>query len=244
MRSVVVFSGAGLSADSGIQTFRDSDGLWENHKVEDVAAYKAWWKNKELVLRFYEERYNKYSDCKPHEGHEALAKLEEKFKVTHITQNIDYLLEQAGCSNVVHLHGTIGRKKCERHRDILPVGAYGFQQHVCDYKAESKGPVKMGDLCPTCKKQLRPDIVWFNEAVHMGNEEMKEWVREVKYNDGVFICVGTSVQVYPAGYLVSFFSQVKNKYIVDPKPQRVADYELIEGTAKEKLPELVEKLIA
>ena len=129
-RTVVVFSGAGLSADSGIQTFRDKDGLWENHRVEDVAEHQSWFKNKELVLRFYEERFNKYKDCKPHKGHEALVKLEEQFNVIHVTQNVDSLLEDAGCSNVTHLHGTLKQNKCEWHSDII-----NDDRFVCDYKS-------------------------------------------------------------------------------------------------------------
>lgn len=241
MRKVIVFSGAGMSADSGIPTFRGTDGLWEQHKVEDVAEYEAWWRDKELVLRFYQERYAKYSPCKPHEGHYALAKLEEKFDVTHVTQNIDDLLEQAGCTDVVHLHGKINRRKCEWHKDISTLD--GDRRHVCDYKAEVDAPVQIGELCPKCGGQLRPDVVWFNEAVHLSHKDMKSWLHHVKYGPGVFICCGTSVQVYPAGYLVSFFSQVQNKYIVDPKPQKIGDYTLLEGTAREKLPELVEKLL-
>lgn len=239
---VVVFSGAGLSADSGIPTFRDSGGLWENHNVEDVAEHEAWFRDKELVLRFYEQRFNGYKDCKPHLGHEALAKLEQKFKVVHITQNIDDLLEQAGCSDVRHLHGRIHSKKCEWHKDITTLD--GDRKFICDFKTDMTEPVKLGELCPKCGGQMRPDVVWFNEAVgNMNYDEMKEWCKEVKYNDGIFICAGTSVQVYPAGYFVSFFSQVKNKFIVDRKPQKIADYELIEGKASETLPILVDRLM-
>jgi len=241
MKTILVFSGAGLSADSGIQTFRGKDGLWEDHRVEDVADYNAWWKNKELVLRFYEERFNKYKDTKPHEGHCALAKLEQKYKVVHITQNIDNLLEQAGCTEVHHLHGKMRSKKCEWHKDITVLD--GDTRHICDYRDVAKEPIKIGDLCPKCGSQLRPDVVFFNEAVDLPYDWIAEYVKEVKYNDGVFICVGTSVQVYPAGYLVSFFSQVPRKYIVDTNPQRVSNYTLLKGTAKEKLPELVETLL-
>ena len=241
MRKVVVFSGAGLSADSGIPTFRGTDGLWENHKVEDVAEHQAWFKDKELVLRFYAERYAKYKECKPHDGHYAIASLQEKYEVINITQNIDDLLEQAGCKNVVHLHGVISRKKCEHHQDITTLDGDGT--FTCDHKAEMQGPVELGDLCPKCNGQMRPDVVWFNEAVHMKYEDMATWVRDVKYEYGFFICVGTSVQVYPAGYFVSFFSQVKNKYIVDPNPQRVADYQLLKGTAKDILPKLAEHIL-
>lgn len=240
-RTVVVFSGAGLSADSGIPTFRGTDGLWENHKVEDVAEHEAWFKNRELVLRFYTERYNKFISCKPHEGHFALAKLEEKYKVVHITQNIDNLLEQAGCTNVIHLHGLLTRKKCEWHKDITNLD--GDTRFQCDHKEDMQEPIKEGDLCPKCQGQMRPDVVWFNEAVHMNENLIRDLIREVKYEYGFFICVGTSVQVYPAGYLVSYFSQVKNKIIIDPKPQKVGDYTLIKGTAKEKLPIVVEGIL-
>lgn len=118
MRTVVTFSGAGLSAESGIPTFRGKDGLWENHRVEDVADHQAWWRDKGMVLRFYEERFQKYRACEPNAGHRAIASLQEKFNVVNVTQNIDDLLEQAGCSNVVHLHGKATRAKCEHHHDI------------------------------------------------------------------------------------------------------------------------------
>ncbi len=242
MRTIVVFSGAGLSADSGIPTFRDTNGLWENHNVEDVAKHEAWFRNRELVLRFYEQRFNQYKNCKPHLGHEALAKLEQKFNVVHVTQNIDNLLEEAGCTNVTHLHGRVHVKKCEWHKGITTLD--GDRKFTCDFKADTNEPVKLGELCPKCGGQLRPDVVWFNEAVHgMDWNDMKKMCEDVKYNDGVFICAGTSIQVYPAGYMVSFFSQVKHKYIVDRKPQKVANYTLIEGKASEQLPILVEQLL-
>lgn len=240
-RLAVIFSGAGLSADSGIPTFRGTDGLWENHKVEDVAEHEAWFRDRELVLRFYAERYSKYKDCKPHAGHYALAKLEEKFEVHHITQNIDSLLEQAGCTSVTHLHGRIDRKKCEWHKDIVNLD--GDVNFVCDHVADAVEPIKLGDKCPKCNGQMRPEVVWFGEAVHMDSKLLESYVRRVKYENGVFICAGTSVQVYPAGSLVSYFCQVSNKYIVDLKPRRVGNYELVEGKAAETLPVLVEKLL-
>ena len=179
--------------------------------------------------------------CKPHAGHFALAKLQEKYNVVHITQNIDSLLEQAGATNVKHLHGRIDRQKCEWHNEITILD--GDVRFGCNYKTISKEPPKLGDLCPHCQGQMRPDVVWFNEAVDFSFDDMRELCKEVKYNDGVFICVGTSAEVYPAAYLVSFFAQVKNKFIVDPAPKKVADYELLEGTAAAKLPELVERLL-
>lgn len=242
VKTVVIFSGAGLSADSGIPTFRGSDGLWENHKVEDVAEHEAWFRDRELVLRFYAERFNKYQSCKPHEGHYAIARLQEKFNVVNITQNIDNLLEQAGCNNVAHLHGMISRKKCEWHRNITSLD--GDTRFQCDYEAPAESAVELGDLCPKCGGQMRPDVVWFGEAVHENHKELKKLVREVRLYDGYFICVGTSIQVYPAAYLIPLFSEVKNKYIVDPNPINVLNYELIRGTAKEQLPLLVDKIIS
>src|SRR6516165_1252005 len=176
MKRAVIFSGAGLSADSGIQTFRDPNGLWEQHKVESVAYHEAWWKNKALLLSFYEMLYRKYERCQPHEGHHALARLQDKYEVVHVTQNADRLLEKAGCLNVLHLHGTLDRKKCERHLSV-------FSNHGrfrCDYICDSDGPVVLGDLCPKCGRQMRPDLVWFGESVDLDFNQIREWCQEVK----------------------------------------------------------------
>lgn len=242
-RKVVVFSGAGLSADSGVPTFRDSNGLWENHNVEDIAVHEAWYEkeNYDLIKDFYQSRFDQYKNCKPHAGHEALAQLEDHFDVTHVTQNVDGLLEQAGCRDVKHVHGKITFQKCEWHKGITTLDGDG--RFTCDFKREATSH-KNNEKCPNCGGRLRPDVVWFNEAVHLDFSEMKEWVRRVKYEDGIFICAGTSMQVYPAGYLVSFFSQVKEKYIVDRSPKQVADYVLLEGNASEILPHLVQKLLS
>jgi NAD-dependent deacetylase len=239
-RTVIIFSGAGLSADSGIPTFRGKDGLWENHRVEDIAEHSAWWKNKEMVVKFYAERYEKYKECKPHAGHFAIAKLQEKFDVINITQNIDSLLEQAGCNQVNHLHGRMHWAKCEKHKDITNLD--GDINFTCTFKKELTEPIKLGDTCE-CGKQLRPDIVMFNEAVDINFKQIENYVKEVKYKDGVFICVGTSMQVYPAAYLIPYFTQVKNKYIVDINPQQISNYTIIQGNAAETLPKLVEELL-
>lgn len=237
----VVFSGAGLSAESGIPTFRDSNGLWENHRVEDVASPEGWERDKQTVLDFYAQRYHSVKSAEPNAAHLAIAKLQEKFNVVNITQNIDDLLERAGCTNIRHIHGSINFKKCEWHNNTVVLD--GDTRYTCDYRTEMTAPIEMGDLCPKCGGQMRPDVVWFGEVVDMPYNAMEELVREVKYNNGVFICVGTSAQVYPAGYLISFFSQVKRKYIVDMKPQRVCDYVLLKGKAGEQLPILVEQLL-
>lgn len=196
METVVVFSGAGLSADSGIPTFRDSNGLWHNHKVEDVATPDGWNRNRSLVLDFYAQRFENIKSCEPNDGHKALAALEKKYKVVNITQNIDDLLERAGCSQVWHLHGTILRRKCERHRDITMLD--GDTHFPCDYKESHEMPVKLGDLCIKCGSQMRPDVVWFHEAVDMHPNYLDALIKEAQ----VFIGVGTSAQVYPAAGLV------------------------------------------
>lgn len=241
MKTAVIFSGAGLSAESGIPTFRDSDGLWENHNVTDVASPDGWVNDKSLVLNFYEQRFIACKNCEPNAGHFAIAKLQEKYNVINITQNVDNLLERAGCNNVTHLHGSLAWRKCEHHIDSSMLD--GDPNKTCDYKEQQTEPVKLGDLCTKCGGQMRPEVVWFDEPVNFDYEWVKELVKEVKYNDGVFICVGTSAQVYPAAYLIPLFSQVKNKFIVNLKTNRVSDYVLREGKSGEQLPILVEELL-
>jgi NAD-dependent deacetylase len=240
MRTVVVFSGAGLSAESGIPTFRDSNGLWENHKVEDVAHPSGWAKDKNLVLKFYEQRYNAVKKAVPNPAHEAIAKLQEKFNVINLTQNIDDLLERAGCNDVRHFHGSINKRKCEWHQSCSML--QGDTRYICDVSETHEVPIKLGDLCPKCGGQMRPDVVWFDEPVAFEFESIKDLVKEVKYNKGVFICVGTSAQVHPAAALIPLFVQVPEKYIIDPNARRIGNYTMIQGKAGEKLPELVEKL--
>lgn len=167
MKTVVIFSGAGLSAESGIPTFRDADGLWENHKVEDVASHDGWLRNPKLVLDFYAARFAASQKAEPNEAHLSIARLEKKFKVVNFTQNVDNLLERAGCTDVRHVHGTLFRRKCENHYDILSNASR--TKSTCDYRVDHSEPVKFGDHCTECLGQLRPDIVWFGEAVDMGN---------------------------------------------------------------------------
>lgn len=238
-RLVVVFSGAGLSAESGIPTFRDSDGLWENHRVEDVATPGGWARDKAMVLDFYRQRFEAVKAAQPNAGHLALARLEEKYRTVHLTQNIDDLLERAGCTDVRHFHGTILSRKCERHRGI---GA--SMSFDCDHREEHDEPVKLGDLCPRCGFQMRPDVVWFEEAVEFDFQEIRELVRQVKYGQGHFIAVGTSAQVHPAAHLLPLFAQVPSKHIVNPDARPIADYTLHKGKAGEVLPALVDQLLA
>lgn len=240
-RTMVVLSGAGLSAEAGIATFRDSNGLWENHKVEDVASQDGWDKDKQVVLNFYEQRLLAVQKAEPTLAHKSLARLQEKFDVINITQNVDDLLERAGCTNVNHLHGVLSRRKCEWHHDTTVLD--GDMNYTCDYKADQTVAVKLGELCPKCNGQLRPDVVWFGEKVDLPYDYIADLCRKVKYGDGVFICVGTSAQVYPAASLIPFFSQVKNKYIVDRKPIKVSDYTLMAGNATEQLAILADQLL-
>lgn len=238
MKKIVVFSGAGLSAESGIPTFRDPNGIWENYKIEDIAAPIGWMRNKELVLDFYAQAFTQMQGCHPNAAHNAIDKLATIFDVVCITQNIDTLLEKAGVNDVWHLHGRIDYRKCEWHFSIPPMDA----DWQCDYRSEITKPIKLGELCPTCGKQLRPDVVWFGEAADMRVDTLYEIVSKID----IFIGVGTSAQVYPAANLLKFFGDVKEKYFIDPNPayEVLNGFTVIKGTASEKMPQLVEQLIS
>jgi NAD-dependent deacetylase len=234
---VVVFSGAGLSKESGIPTFRDGkDSLWENCKVEDVSSTEGWEADPEVVLNFYRDRWVNMKGAEPNAAHKALARLEEKFDVLHVTQNIDDLLERAGCTNVRHLHGDVNHRKCEWHKSITMLD--GDRIYHCDYLAEQTEPVKLGDRCPKCGGQLRPHVVWFGEAVDMGDVELLPPVTEI------FIVVGTSAQVHPAATLLWRFKECPELYFIDPTPApRLRSYSRFEGTAADKVPLLVDDLL-
>lgn len=231
-KTVVIFSGAGLSKESGIPTFRDSiSGLWENFKIEDVATPEGWKKDKKTVLDFYAARWNNVKEVEPNPAHYAIAKLEEKFKVVNVTQNIDDLLERAGCTDVWHLHGQINQRKCEKHTSV------GFG---CDYLTTHQKPVELEEMCPKCNSQLRPDVVWFNEPVGLDYEKIQALVDETD----IFIGCGTSAQVYPAANFLYFFSGAKVKMFVDPvPPERLKSFLYFQGTAVEWLPKIVEELL-
>jgi NAD-dependent deacetylase len=233
LRKLIVFSGAGLSAESGIPTFRDSNGLWENHKVEDVATPDGWKRNKTKVLKFYSDRFYSVRNNQPNQGHLALAKLESKFEVFHLTQNIDDLLERAGSTNVRHLHGSLFQRRCE---NIL-----------CSYRIDHTEPVRLGDICPTCGHQLRPSVVWFGEPVDMQMKKLKSLAWKSR-NDGVFICVGTSANVFPAAKLLDIFSILQTKYFVNTEVNpfdnlKLIGYNMLEGQAGKILPNLVNNLL-
>jgi NAD-dependent deacetylase len=210
--------------------------LWESHKIEDVATPLGWMKNKNLVLDFYASRFTQMQQCQPNLAHFAIAELANHFEVVCITQNIDTLLEKAGVQNVWHLHGRIDYQKCEWHFGIPPM----YSEWQCDYKSQISQPIQNGDLCPKCSKQLRPDVVWFGEAVDMRIDELYKIKNQVK----VFIVVGTSAQVYPAAKLLNFFEDVPAKYFINPEPPAdfLSGFTIIEGKATECLPNLVEAI--
>lgn len=194
---IVVLSGAGISAESGLGTFRDSGGLWEKFRIEDVATPEAWRANPELVLNFYNERRKQALQAQPNAGHLALAELQKHFEVDIITQNIDDLHERAGSENVLHLHGEIFKAKTSEH-----------DEHYISIK----GDINIGDKDEN-GLQIRPHVVWFGEAV----PAMEEAVQIVQSAD-MLIVVGTSLQVYPAAGLVSYAAINSKIILVDPNP--------------------------
>jgi NAD-dependent deacetylase len=195
-KTLVVFTGAGMSQESGIKTFRDSGGLWEEYRIEDVATPEAWRKNPALVLEFYNQRRKQVMQAKPNAGHLLLAKLEEKYDVRIITQNIDDLHERAGSTNVLHLHGEIMKTRSSLDPKLI--------YHLKGWE------LKLGDKCEK-GSQLRPHIVWFGEAV----PEM-DTAAEITATADLFVTVGTSLNVYPAAGLVDMAPKNCPKYLVDP----------------------------
>lgn len=197
MQKLVVLTGAGISAESGLKTFRDSGGLWEGYDVTQVATPQAWAADQELVLEFYNQRRKQALEAKPNPGHVALAELEAHFDVQIITQNIDNLHEKAGSTNVLHLHGEIFKARST----VDPSLVYSLDHWE----------LKKGDKCEK-GSQLRPHIVWFGEAV-----PMMEPAVAITHDTDFFIVAGTSLVVYPAASLLDFVSTDVPKYIVDPK---------------------------
>lgn len=203
MKKLVVLTGAGVSAESGISTFRDSNGLWENYNVADVATIEGWWRNRALVLEFYNQRRGELATKKPNDAHKLIAALEKDFDVTVVTQNIDNLHEQGGSTKVVHLHGEATK--------VRPEDA-GQDEHTIDV---GYNPVNLGD---TDKRgvQLRPNIVWFGEAV-----PKFETAARIASEADIMLIVGTSMQVYPAASLVQYVRHGTPIYLIDPKPVSV-----------------------
>ena len=227
MKRLVILTGAGMSAESGISTFRDSNGLWNNYPVEQVATPEGFAANPQLVLDFYNYRRRELLQVKPNEGHRGLVALERFFTVDIITQNVDNLHERAGSRHVIHLHGEL-MKSCsvkdkEQSFDILP----------------DQPDLHLGDLAPD-GGQLRPFIVWFGEAVPQINEA----IGYVEMAD-IFVVIGTSLNVYPAAGLLHYIKSGVPIYLIDPKPVNTyrTDVEFIQKGASEGVKILTERLI-
>jgi NAD-dependent deacetylase len=224
MKHIVVLTGAGISAESGLQTFRDHDGLWNGYKVEEVATPDAFQKNPQLVLDFYNMRRKNVLEAQPNQAHINLVALEKKYKVTIITQNVDDLHEKAGSKNVMHLHGEIFKMRSVKNNNV---------------NFEIKGDINLGDLADD-GGQLRPDIVWFNEPV-----PMIEIAAEIASTADVFVVIGTSLQVYPAAGLLHYLNSDIPKYVIDknmPEVRGVSNLICIEDLASSGTNKLLELL--
>lgn len=224
-KKLVVLSGAGISAESGIATFRDANGLWEGHDVIEVASPEGWRKNKELVLDFYNQRRKNAHLAKPNRGHEILAELEQDYDVTIITQNVDDLHEKAGSTKVIHLHGKLFESRSTLDERLV-------------YKMEG-WELKLGDKCEK-GSQLRPNIVWFGEPVPMIEKAMEEAMQA-----DIFVVVGTSLVVYPAAGLVNYVPDDAPVFVVDvkiPEMQKRRNLHLIEEKASTGMAKVAEML--
>ncbi|HEY6505967.1 MAG TPA: NAD-dependent deacylase [Chitinophagaceae bacterium] len=219
-KKIVVLSGAGISAESGLRTFRDSDGLWEGYNIEDVATPRAWKKNPQLVLDFYNYRRKNVLDAAPNAAHYGLAELEKLFDVHIITQNIDDLHERAGSTKVLHLHGEILKMRSEKNEQLI---------------YDIRGDIKLNDRAED-GAQLRPNIVWFEEPVPKIEEAIP-----VVYSADIFVVVGTSLVVYPAAGLINYVELKTPKFIIDkkiPYTSPMQNLTLIEKPATEGVKEL------
>lgn len=223
-KKLVVLTGAGISAESGLKTFRDSDGLWEGYDIHEVATPRAWKKNPQLVLDFYNMRRMDVAKVEPNAAHKALATLEKDFDVNIITQNIDDLHERAGSTQVLHLHGEIFKMRSERSEDLV---------------YDIRGEISLGDLAED-GTQLRPYIVWFEEPV-----PMIEIAANIAAEADIFVVIGTSLVVYPAAGLVHYVAPFVPKFIIDksiPETSYLRSLTIIEKPATEGVKDLMEML--
>ncbi len=226
MKKLVVLTGSGISAESGIKTFRDMGGLWEQYDVTEVASPDAWERDPELVLRFYNERRKQLLESEPNIGHKTLAELEKYFDVQIITQNVDDLHERAGSSNVLHLHGEIRKAQSTADPNLI-------------YDIEG-WELKLGDKCEK-GSQLRPYVVWFGEPVPNIQK-----AAEISGQADIYAVIGTSLQVYPAAGLVDFVNENVPLYVIDPqasRPGRTENVRLIQEKAGTGVPKMKEELI-
>ncbi|MBK9566246.1 MAG: NAD-dependent deacylase [Saprospiraceae bacterium] len=228
MKKVVVLTGAGISAESGIKTFRDADGLWEGHDVMSVASPEGWERDMALVLDFYNQRRKQLKEVTPNAGHNALVDLEKKYEVVVITQNVDNLHEQAGSARIIHLHGELNKVRSTEVPDLI---------------YEWNDDLHIGDHCER-GYQLRPHIVWFGEMVPMLESAISECE-----NGDIFIIIGTSMQVYPAASLISYAPRGSEIYYIDPKPHisyelsRLPGLQVIKQTGSIGVPSVVYELL-
>ena len=226
MKKLVVLTGAGMSSESGIKTFRDSGGLWEEYDVNEVATPFAWNNNRELVLRFYNERRRQLARCRPNDGHYGLARLEKYFDVHIITQNIDDLHERAGSNKILHLHGELTKARSTSDPSLI---------YEIGYK-----DINPGDTCEE-GSQLRPHIVWFGEDVPMMDEAVN-----ITIEADIFIVVGSSLNVYPAAGLINFAPEKASIWLIDPNNVNVPDnrkVKVINEKASRGITILTEQLI-
>ena len=223
MQNIVVFTGAGISAESGLGTFRDSGGLWEWYKIEDVATPEAFERNPELVLNFYNLRRKQLLESEPNAAHISLNKLTEKYNLHIITQNIDDLHERSGSKNVLHLHGKLRESKSSVDDSLI-------------YPIEG-ADLNMRDLCEK-KSQLRPNVVWFGEEV----PKMIDAISITKKAD-IFIVIGTSLNVYPAASLLQYTENANRIILIDPKAEQESGVEIIKEKATIAVPKLVKELL-
>ena len=222
MNNIVVFTGSGISAESGLSTFRDSNGLWEKYKIEDVATPEAFENNPSLVLDFYNIRRKQLLNSYPNDAHLALNRLQEKFNLSIITQNIDDLHERSGSENIIHLHGKLTESKSIVNNKI--------------YEIEG-AELNIGDYCDN-GSQLRPNVVWFGEDV----PNMELAIEIVKSAD-IFIIIGTSLKVYPAASLIDYASNSERIILIDPNSSNYEDIEVISEKATIAVPMLVDQLL-
>ena len=222
-KKIIILTGAGISAESGIKTFRDADGLWEGHDWQQVASPEGWQKDPALVLKFYNDRRRQLKTVFPNEGHYALVRLEEKYDVCIITQNVDDLHERAGSSNIIHLHGELKKSRSSFDETLV---------------FDCEGDIKIGDKCEF-GAQIRPNIVWFGEAVPL-IENAFHLIQQADY----VLIIGTSMQVYPAAGLVDFAPSDAEIFYIDKNPAIVsAKINVLAESATTGVPKVVEKLI-
>lgn len=226
MQRVVVLSGAGISVESGLKTFRGDDGLWEGHRVEEVATPAAWEADPDRVLRFYNERRKQARSAKPNAAHKALSSLQRCFEVDIITQNVDDLHERAGSARVLHLHGEVMKARSTRNYDyLIELGS---------------NDISLGDTCPA-GSQMRPHVVWFGEEVPAMTA-----AAELVAQADILLCVGTSLQVYPAASLAFLAPDEARRIVVDPHiPESIVrtTFECIAKPASEGVPSIVRELV-